>query len=283
MDRLFVEQLTVLDFSYLHCQRGLLGESWRVGVELVGLLDAQGMVLDFGIVKKRLKQLIDDYFDHRLLVPLGYRDLAIDDHASQWRLRFTTEQGEIIEHDSPRQAVCGIEAAEITPEQVAQAIAKRLKAELPANIRSIHLHLEPEPIGGACYQYSHGLKHHAGNCQRIAHGHRSALRILRNGQRAPDLEANWARRWRDIYIGTREDLKSREDAPCYRFAYRASQGAFSLTLPASRCYLIDTESTVENLARHIARQLHQADPDACFIVRAFEGIGKGAIAEAGPG
>jgi 6-pyruvoyl-tetrahydropterin synthase len=66
---LFVEQLTVIDCAWLHSQRGLLGESWLVDLELEGRLDYQGMVLDFGRLKPQVKGVIDDTMDHRLLVP----------------------------------------------------------------------------------------------------------------------------------------------------------------------------------------------------------------------
>jgi len=281
LERLFVDQLTVLDFSYLHPERGLLGESWLANIELGGRLDEQGMVLDFGRIKKQVKQLIDREFDHKLLIPADHPGLALKQTAQRHHLSFTTRAGEIIEHAAPNDAIQLVDTDQISPEVVAKAIEQRLRARLPANVNSVQIDLKPEDIQGVHYQYSHGLKHHRGNCQRIAHGHRSTLRIERNGRRDPALERQWAERWRDIYIGNREDLRSREEADCRHFAYTSKQGAFSLTLPSARCVLIDTDSTVENLARHIAMSLHADHPDERFEVRAFEGVRKGALASAG--
>ena len=53
--KLFVDNLTNVDFSFLHPQRGLMGESWLVQLELDGSLNDQGMICDFGIVKKEVK------------------------------------------------------------------------------------------------------------------------------------------------------------------------------------------------------------------------------------
>jgi 6-pyruvoyl-tetrahydropterin synthase len=67
---LFVDNLTNVDFSFLDAQRGLLGETYLANIRLLGDLDEQGMVCDFGIVKKRVRHWLDTELDHRLAVPI---------------------------------------------------------------------------------------------------------------------------------------------------------------------------------------------------------------------
>ncbi len=279
MPQLFVNRLTTLDFSYLHPGRGLLGESWLLDVVLSGGLDDQGMVLDFAEVKHAIKQLVDEAFDHRLLIPLGYEGLEEMPRRGMSHLNFRTTAGWLIQHSSPEQAVCRIDAPEVTPETVAEAIVERLQPQMPDNVESLQIRLSPEVIDGASYHYSHGLKHHCGNCQRIAHGHRSRIVIERDGRRDPALEADWAERWRDIYIASREDLNKQEGDEMW-FGYQSEQGQFLLRLPVDRCYLVDFDTTVENLAQHIADTLAKEHPGQGIRVQAFEGVDKGAIAEA---
>ena len=283
MSRLFVNRLTVIDFSYLDAERGLVGESWQVDLELAGALDEQGMVLDFGEIKKKVKRLVDEHFDHKLLVPAGHPHLEIQTPGERLEIDFPLGDGSRIRHASPGGAVTLVDAARITPESVTPAIVDSLRPHLPRNIEQVGLHLWPEHIEGAFYQYSHGLKHHCGNCQRIAHGHRSRLQVLLDGERRSDLETEWAAAWADIYIGTREDLAGAGEPVAGEprvFRYTSEQGEFRLELPSSAVYLIDTDSTVENIAQHIADRLKNRFPAASITVRAFEGVDKGAIGTA---
>lgn len=284
MPRLFVEQLTVIDSSLLDPVRGLVGQSWIVDLELGGALDAQGMVFDFGLVKKRVKAAIDAQVDHKLLVPLQASGLALREAGAEVALEFRCEDGTVIQFRAPQSGACLVDAARIESAVLERLITAELTKVLPDNVTDVRVRLRLEHIDGAYYHYSHGLKKHQGHCQRIAHGHRSRLYIARDGRRAEELEARWAERWRDIYIGSREDVIAEETIGAYayyRFRYRAPEGEFELCLPQARCYLIDTDSTVEHIAQHIASTLAAAEPQHHFEVRAFEGVGKGAIAEAG--
>jgi 6-pyruvoyl-tetrahydropterin synthase len=238
------------------------------------------MVLDFGEVKRAIKRHIDSDFDHKLLVPARHPGLRLTETPNGLFLDFRLDDGREVAHRSPSNAVTLLPFDAVSADQLAAHIGAVLLPLTSDNVTAIRLRLWPEMIDGAFYQYSHGLKHHDGNCQRIAHGHRSRIEIWRDGQRDAELERAWATDWRDIYIGTRADLigtSVRDGVACHEFGYRSSQGEFGLMLPRDACYLIDTESTVENIAAHIAARLKEEHPNDGFRVYAFEGVDKGAI------
>lgn len=280
---LFVDNLTNVDFSFLDPLRGLLGETWLANVRLLGELDEQGMVCDFGTVKKLTRKWLDEELDHRLAVPVRSPNIRITEEGDyltiEWKFG---AKGEFLSTRSPRDAIALVDAADLTAESVAAWCITQLKPLFPQHVR-LELDFTTEAIDGAYYHYSHGLKKHLGNCQRIAHGHRSRIDIWANGKKSPLLEQRWADAWEDIYLGTREDLVGKpqfDGKDYYRFAYDAQQGPFEITLPQRCCYLIDTDSTVEFIAHHIAHKTRQENPETFIRVKAYEGIGKGAIAEA---
>ena len=80
--KLFVENLSNVDVSYLDAKRGLVGESWLAGLVLTGNLDNQSMICDFGIVKRNAKAWLDEHIDHRLVVPTRMPGLHISKHES---------------------------------------------------------------------------------------------------------------------------------------------------------------------------------------------------------
>ncbi len=281
MNHLFVDNLTVIDFAYLDPSRGLVGESWIADVVLGGQLDDQGMVFDFSSVKRTIKRIIDERVDHRLVIPRGYSGLSWNEETPD-TFTWTLSNGDRIIHRSPDQAVVWLSAERVLPSAVAALLEQELKAVLPDNVVSVEINLREDVIEGAYYHYVHGLKKHLGNCQRIAHGHRSPIRIDRNGNRDYQLEQRWAALWQDIYVGSEEDVISRhvdeKGVPYVSFGYEANQGEFALELPETKVYMLDTDSTVELIAAHIADRLKAEFPGDSIRVKAYEGVGKGAIA-----
>ncbi|WP_193166027.1 6-carboxytetrahydropterin synthase [Microbulbifer hainanensis] len=276
---LFVDNLTNVDFSYLDHRRGLVGETWLANAVLDGALDEQGMVCDFGIVKKTLRHWLDDQLDHRLLVPSRSPHLQLAQSEDAIELRWQLDNGGQIQVSGPAQAFALVEAESIDMDSVARWSVQQLASAFPTSVERLQLSFDCEEIADAFYHYSHGLKKHDGNCQRIAHGHRSRIQIFLDGERSSRWEEQWARRWRDIYLGTREDLTAAAGADL-AFAYRAQQGQFTLSIPADRCELVDCDTTVEQLAQYIADQIAAVESHRKVCVRAYEGIGKGAIAYA---
>ena len=279
MPRLFVDNLTVIDCSILDPERGLIGASWSVDIELSGELDHQSMVFDFAKVKKTIKRIIDNEVDHKLVVPSGHKhcEIKTDAQNNSSSIIFTDNNNDVIKHTSPPQAICLIDATRISRDAVIDYLSKVILDELPNNVQGLNIALHEESIAGNYYCYSHGLKKHDGNCQRIAHGHRSQIQIWRNGQRDDQLEQNIATKWHDIYLATQEDLVESTNKS-HRFNYTTDQGFFEITLPEHRVHLMQCDSTVECLADHLLELIQTENNTDELKVKAFEGIGKGAIA-----
>ncbi|MBS4708905.1 6-carboxytetrahydropterin synthase [Aeromonas caviae] len=293
--KLFVRDLTVIDSSYLCERRGMVGESWLVDIEMSGELNEMSMLLDFGRVKKLIKSIIDEEVDHKLLVPTECSLVHVHALDSDESTVDLLRPGRAIHLRCPTQGFAFIPAPQVDKESVTRYLLGVLAKRLPGNIKDLSLTLRSERIEGAFYHYSHGLKKHDGNCQRIAHGHRSPVEILVDGERDEELEFNWAERWADIYLGTEEDrvalgelaLSERAeaslkegDAHYIGFKYVAPQGLFQLAMPAVEVEMIDTDTTIELLAHYIAREVKKQVGDKFVKIVAYEGVGKGAIAYA---
>ncbi|MGU5653254.1 6-pyruvoyl trahydropterin synthase family protein [Aeromonas allosaccharophila] len=290
--KLFVRDLTVIDSSYLCERRGMVGESWLVDIEMSGELNEMSMLLDFGRVKKLIKSIIDEEVDHKLLVPTECSLIHIETLDGDESTVDLLRPGRSIHLRCPTQGFAFIPAPLVDKESVTRYLLAVLAKRLPGNIKDLSLTLRHEAIDGAFYHYSHGLKKHDGNCQRIAHGHRSPIEIHVDGERDGELELNWAERWGDIYLGTEEDkvaqtelaLSPRANAQLGEhhtgFKYVAPQGLFQLAIPSAEVEMIDTDTTVELLACYIAREVKKMVGDKFVKIVAYEGVGKGAIAYA---
>ncbi|WP_421202614.1 6-pyruvoyl trahydropterin synthase family protein [Aeromonas sp. 602658] len=290
--KLFVRDLTVIDSSYLCERRGMVGESWLVDIEMSGELNEMSMLLDFGRVKKLIKSIIDEEVDHKLLVPTECPLIHVETLDGDESTVDLLRPGRSIHLRCPSQGFAFIPAPQVDKESVTRYLLAVLAKRLPGNIKDLSLTLRQEAITGAFYHYSHGLKKHDGNCQRIAHGHRSPIEIHVDGERDQELEFNWAERWGDIYLGTEEDkvalteltLSPRANAQLGEhhtgFKYMAPQGLFQLAIPTAEVEMIDTDTTVELLACYIAREVKKMVGDKFVKIVAYEGVGKGAIAYA---
>jgi 6-pyruvoyl-tetrahydropterin synthase len=294
--QLFVNDLTVIDFSYCCETRGIVGESWIVDVLLAGSLNEMSMVLDFAVVKKQIKAIIDEAVDHKLLLPVQSAFINVSPSSYHEKHEFVDVLSKRASYflQSPECAFAKIACDEINIATVTEHLTTIILEQLPANVQGLTLTLRPENISSDYYHYTHGLKLHDGNCQRIAHGHRSKIDLFKNNQRDEALEKQWCLRWKDIYIASEADrveknaielsehaIQNLTDDYQY-FAYTAPQGKFDIAVSSKVLDVVDCDSTVELLADFIARQLKNKNEEQgnndTFKVIAYEGVGKGAIA-----
>jgi 6-pyruvoyl-tetrahydropterin synthase len=283
---LFVDSLTVIDFSYLCNKRGAVGESWIVDLTLHGKLNNESMVLDFGLVKKQIKGIIDQCIDHRLAIPATLNG-KVETYDEFTTVDCSFGDNFHLAMSAPNQAYCLINADEITVATVTDYLIATILPLLPKNIDKIELDLKPEHSKSFYYHYSHGLKKHDGNCQRIIHGHRSQIGISLDGISMPRLQKEWSQHWQDIYLATSEDqitseqlkfINAEESDVC--FAYTAAQGYFEMAISESRCDILPIDTTVECIADYIAGVIKLRYPDKDVKITAYEGVGKGAISYA---
>jgi len=289
--KLFVNNLTVIDYSYLCAERGMVGESLIVDIILDGSLNKERMVLDFGLVKKQIKEVIDFEVDHKLLVPTSNDAISYNLVEDKTQLILDRPDQLPIYLNCPNEAFALIETTVIDEQAIIDHLTIAIRKVLPDNVVGLELKLAAEPMFGPFYHYSHGLKKHDGNCQRIAHGHRSIIEIERNGEKALDLEEYWAQRWQDIYLITESDIVTPQDitlpevleplrnvSQLHWLAYEAPQGRFELVMPQAHCEVVDFDTTVEQLTEFVAQTLANENPGDTISVIGYEGVDKGAMA-----
>jgi 6-pyruvoyl-tetrahydropterin synthase len=274
---LFLRDFTVLDFAFLSKEKGLQGESLHVSVELEGELDEKGFLFDFGPAKRELKRVVDETLDHRLVVP-GL-DPALQGTAHGFSFHGLT-------YGAPAEAITVLEEKEITIPALARFLEEEARAVLPPNVKGVRFLLEEEKRfeTEAAFRYTHGLRLHNGNCQRLLHGHRNAIEVWVEGKRDARWERFLAEEWEGAHFTYAPTLASSLDYPRGRrmrgeglawVEYEAPQGFFRAGLPAEKIVLLDTEPSIENIARVSAERLALEGVKAAKVV-AYEGLNKGA-------
>lgn len=289
---LFVERLTNIDFTYFDVNRGLIGETLWVDVRLAGLLNQDHMIWDFAEVKHQLKQVIEDYIDHKLLIPTradGVEIVFSDNDTLDCCL--LDSQHRCYRYHAPSIAVCLLDVVEITPLNLQLQLMAYLQQHptlaailTPLNCK-LTLYADANTQGDNSepyFQYSHGLKQHNGPCQRIVHGHRSQLKIFLDQQRMPMLERLWVQRWRDIYLSCEQDFQrtfTDKGVEYDEFAYHSAEGFYQIQLPHVKVYRLPSSTTIECIAAFLASEIRADYPQQVVQVQVYEGVQKGAIYE----
>jgi 6-pyruvoyl-tetrahydropterin synthase len=277
---LFLQNFTVLDCALLDPALGPIGESLHVSAELEGELDDKGFIFDFSPAKRALKNAVDDSLDHKLLVPRALMAGAAETLRVELAPGFT--------YECPAQALAPVDS--IDTAGIIAALEKACLEALPGNVKAVKITLASEARfrSEANFRYTHGLRRHDGNCQRLFHGHRNPVEVWQGEGRVDHLEAFLAGEWDNVHYAHAATVLNRADLDLpmgmrnkrlpglAQLEYVSPQGKFWGTVPASRLVLMPEEPTIENIARLGLERLRQHGVKGPLRVVAYEGLNKGA-------
>jgi 6-pyruvoyl-tetrahydropterin synthase len=289
---LFYKSLTVIDAAVVDSLQGLMGQSWYVDIALTGQRDDEGVIADFSKIKNKIKKIIDETIDHKLIINEKQVN-TINDQVSL-EIPFGSNEVQKILYRAPLESVCLIPQG--SDEKSLEAfISSILMQHMPSNVQQVEVSLRQESHP-EMFHYTHGLKQHYGNCQRLFHGHKNTIEVWKNGVR----ETQWEKKLvQQIFKGNihfafwenvvnKKAIQAVEKNPigilnskiAIELEYTSSQGNYWATLPANQVFIMPCETTIENIAAFFAQWIKDqwGEPTDKIMVVGFEGIAKGAKA-----
>lgn len=287
---MFVRDVDHIDSAFFCQNNGIIGTTWHVDVGLEGQLDSNGFVFDFGLVKKKFKEVLKQTVDHALILPKLSPQVSSKDGMNDIEIEAVTLTGETWSYRCPSQAIYFVSASSVTADSVARAIEQEMKHHLPRTVKSLQVSLREEMTGQneGVFRYTHGLPGHEGACQRLFHGHRSKIEIYENNVRSERLEKIIAEDLLrsqmhiispdQLISGNLVQFKTGNRGEFIEMNYSGSQGRFKAKIPAHRCMLFQHSTSIESISQNILSYLlnhSDISPNGSLIVRCFEGINKG--------
>ena len=295
---LFVRDVGKIDCALFDPSQGIIGQTWYVDVWLTGTLDENGFVFDFSPLKSLIKQTLASTLDHSLIIPVQSQSVQYSEWESgeRWILK-SKARGESKDtkwdYFCPKGSVFPVHSVSLKTSVIEAEFSRILRHRLPPTVLGLAVKLREEAIAAteASYRYTHGIQGHNGLCQRLFHGHRSRIEIYIGDERRPDLEHFIAREIfsSNIHIASLGQIKSgageigrraTSDAPI-TLSYAGTLGTYEATLPSNRLFFVESETSVEAIARELARFVKREEKTNEVVkVIAYEGIDKGAIGTA---
>lgn len=295
---IFLNDITKVDSALFDPSRGVIGQTWKIDVTLTGPLNENGFVFDFSDFKKMVRKVLKSSLDHALIIPINSQSVVFQGQTRGecWVMRSRNGKGGAEQewsYVSPPGAVFPSRSVALNRQVLEQEVVRSLRHRLPPEILNITAVLREEEVIAteAIFRYTHGIAHHTGMCQRLFHGHKSRIQCFVGEERRPDYEHYLVRDilGSHVHIATPSQFKSGAVIlPGFRgktkepitLAYEASQGYFEATLPADRVFMVEGETSIECIARELARVVKREEATADKVkIMCFEGIDKGAIAE----
>ena len=121
------------------CSR-LHGHSYIVRLRLEGDIGEDGMIMDFVVLKKKLKQMIDE-LDHKTLIPTRSNEVTVDVGEDEVQVNTCGTR-----YVFPLVDVTLLDIPTTTAEEMSKAMTQRRVSEIdfPANVRSVSIGLDEE-------------------------------------------------------------------------------------------------------------------------------------------
>jgi 6-pyruvoyl-tetrahydropterin synthase len=137
--------------AYPGFREPLHGHNYQVGVRVEGRLAKTGYVLDFGLIKKLTKEIVDR-IDERTIIPMNSDCLTIAREGERIRVRY--EQDEFV---LPAADVCALPIVHSSAEELARFIFNELHEALKgraalADIVAIEVSVAEGPGQAAIYR-----------------------------------------------------------------------------------------------------------------------------------
>lgn len=145
------------------CSR-LHGHSYIVRLRLEGEIGEEGMIMDFVVLKKKLKQMIDE-LDHKTLLPTASQDV---------KLTVSDDSVEAVScgkrYVFPKEDVTLLDVPTTTAEEMSKMMTKRMVAEIdfPPNVRSVSIGLDEERGQTAWYTEVLRCRRRSSSCPEVS-------------------------------------------------------------------------------------------------------------------
>lgn len=279
---MFLTNVTSVDYAYISLSGNIVGGSYDPQFKIYGSLNGkESVVVDFSTIKKDLKAIIDDKesgFDHKLLVTrLSKCSTEINGNNAV----ITTP---VVKISVPKNALHAFGMWD----NVEQFISDRLIEKHP-NVERLTMSISHTPtvstftpIPPVLFTYVHGLKDSTSwGCQNIAHGHASYLTAT-----AKNYNAQTMQQVSEALHTIANDLRGamfvrKDNLNGNIISYDTGRGHFEIELTTNiKMIVLDTETTVENIAQYVAARYHSILKEAKVVeLYVSEGLNKGSFVE----
>ena len=269
---IFINALDTIDCALFDHEHGIVGQSWYLDVQAQGRGDENYFVSDFKKLKQKIRNYVRRHLDHRLLVP---SHPAVRRHGQTWKLG---EAERAWTYTCPPTAVRQLPALRADRVSVTRWLNTALQQHVGEELRITASLRESAARAGLCFHYTHGLPGHAGNCQRLLHGHRGRVQVRAKGGHGPRLEDYLARKILPRYVHFLNSQHITARGKQLSLAYESSQGYFAATFPPRHAIILPAmESSIEAITHYLAAQLRQhITPTPKAEIICYEGLDKGA-------